>query len=114
MLENFANLWVGGTGFYSPVGFPNPRTSDDIDMKLGPVTKLDKRYKTTSKKITMTSCREIVTHCHFSNLWPIWSNLLFCKKNVDISKIKRTLVLNGIFSKTEYLCTCVANMKFLA
>ena len=29
----------------------NSRTSDDIDMKLGPVTKFDKRNKTTSKKI---------------------------------------------------------------
>ena len=28
----------------------NSRTSDNIDMKLGPVTKLDKRNKTTSKK----------------------------------------------------------------
>ena len=28
----------------------NSRTSDDCDMKLGPVTKLDKRNKTTSKK----------------------------------------------------------------
>ena len=28
----------------------NSRTSDDIDMKFGPVTKLDKRNKTTSKK----------------------------------------------------------------
>ena len=28
---------------------PNSRTSDDIDMKLGAVTKLDKRSKTTSK-----------------------------------------------------------------
>ena len=27
----------------------NSRTSDDIDMKLGPVTKLDKRNKTVSK-----------------------------------------------------------------
>ena len=29
----------------------NSRASDDIDMKLGPVTKLDKRNKATSKKI---------------------------------------------------------------
>ena len=29
----------------------NSRTSDDIDIKLGPVTKLDKRNKTTSKKV---------------------------------------------------------------
>ena len=30
--------------------FHNSRTSDDVDMKLGPVTKLHKRSKTTSKK----------------------------------------------------------------
>ena len=30
--------------------FHNCRTSHDIDMKLGPVTKLDKRNKKTSKK----------------------------------------------------------------
>ena len=29
----------------------NSKTSDDIDMKLGTVTKLDKRNKATSKKI---------------------------------------------------------------
>ena len=28
----------------------NSRTSDDIDMNLGPVTKLDKKNKKTSKK----------------------------------------------------------------
>ena len=29
----------------------NSRTSDNIDMKLGPVTKLKKRSKVTSKKL---------------------------------------------------------------
>ena len=29
----------------------NSRASDDIDIKLGPVTKLDKRNKTMSQKI---------------------------------------------------------------
>ena len=43
----------------------NSRTSDDINMELGPVTKLDKRNKTTSKKLTMTSCRKIVTSLTF-------------------------------------------------
>ena len=33
-------------------------------MKLGPVTKLDKRNK-TSKKLTMTSCQKIVTPLSF-------------------------------------------------
>ena len=28
----------------------------------------------------------------------------FCKKCTDISKIKRTLVLKGIFSETPYVC----------
>ena len=43
----------------------NSRTSDDIDMKLGPITRIDKRNKTTLKKITMTSYREIVTSLSF-------------------------------------------------
>ena len=34
-------------------------------MKLGPVTKLDKRNKTTSKKLTLTSCQKIVTSLSF-------------------------------------------------
>ena len=33
----------------------NSRTSDDIDMKLRPVTKPDKRNKKLSKKLTMVS-----------------------------------------------------------
>ena len=34
-------------------------------MKLGPVTKLDRRKKTTSKKLTMMSCRQIVKSLSF-------------------------------------------------
>ena len=34
-------------------------------MKLGPVTKPDKRNKTTSKNLTLTSCRKIVTSFSF-------------------------------------------------
>ena len=37
-------------------------------MKLGPVTKLDNRNKTVSKKLTMMSYRKIVTPL------PFWSN----------------------------------------
>ena len=32
------------------VNYPNSRTSEDIDMKLSPATKLDKSNNTTSKK----------------------------------------------------------------
>ena len=42
----------------------NSRTSDDIDVKLVPVTKLDKRNKTMSKKcgdnVMSTNCYVIV------------------------------------------------------
>ena len=43
----------------------NSGTSDDIDMKLGPVTKLNKINKTASKNFTMTPCHEIVTSLLF-------------------------------------------------
>ena len=39
----------------------NSRTSDDIEVKLGPVTKIDKRNKTASKNLAMMSC----WHCYF-------------------------------------------------
>ena len=46
------------------LSFHNSRTSDDIEMKLRPVTKLDKRNKTTSKKfdddVLSGSCGVIV------------------------------------------------------
>ena len=43
------------------------RASDDIEMKLGPVTKLDKRNKKKKhqKNLTMTSCGKIVTSLPF-------------------------------------------------
>ena len=34
-------------------------------MKLGPVTKLDKKIKQSQKNLTMTSCRKIVTSLSF-------------------------------------------------
>ena len=34
-------------------------------MKLGPVTKLDKRSKSTSKNLTLMSCQKIVTSLSF-------------------------------------------------
>ena len=50
----------------------NSRTSTDIDMKLVPVTKLDKRNKTTSKKLTLTSCLKIVMSLSF---FEVFANL---------------------------------------
>ena len=45
--------------------FHNFRMIDDTDMKFEPVTKLDKRNKTTSKKLSVTLCEKIVTLLSF-------------------------------------------------
>ena len=47
----------------------NSRTSDDIDMKLGPVTKLDKRNKITSKKFDDDVMSE---NCDVIVIFPIY------------------------------------------
>ena len=46
--EGISDFWISGQSLIKR-NCPNSRTSDDIDMKLGPVTKLDKRNKITSK-----------------------------------------------------------------
>ena len=69
--------------------FHNSRTSDDIDMKLGPVTKLDKRNKTTSKKfdddVMSENCDVIVIFqifCQFGAVWRPDSGHRVCKSYV--------------------------------
>ena len=49
-----SNFRVSGQ-FLVNVNCPNSWSSDDIDMKLGTVIKLDKRNKTTSKNLKVTS-----------------------------------------------------------
>ena len=63
------------TGIFSISGFlvkpfiaktcQNSRTSDDVNMKLGPLTKPDKTNKTTSKKLIMRLCRQIMASLVF-------------------------------------------------
>ena len=48
--EGISDFRISGQSLIK-VNCHNSRTSDGIDMKLGPVTKLDKRNKTTSKKL---------------------------------------------------------------
>ena len=104
-------------------------------MKLGPVTKLDKRTKKQSKKfiddVMSTNCDVIVIFLIYTQFGAIQKpdserivnktyifitntaltlllsvKILFLPKNADfdISKIKKALVLNGIFSETKYVC----------
>ena len=61
-------------------------------MKLEPVTKRDKRNKTTSKKLSMTSCQQIVTSL----------SLIRCMANLERSgsRIPDTLSVKLTFSLT--------------
>ena len=51
----------------------NSRTSD-IEMKLGPASKLDKKNKTTSKNWRWHCDGKLWCYCHFSDFWPTSSN----------------------------------------
>ena len=78
----------------------NSRASD-IDMKLGPVTKLDKRNKITSKKLTMTSCRKIVTSLPF---FQFTANLEQSRSWITEAwsiKLKFSLLVTFYLAKTE-------------
>ena len=68
-----SDFWISGQSL-TKRKCHNSRTSDDIDMKLGLVTKLDKRKKQRQENLTMTSCRKILTSLPFFNLQPIWRN----------------------------------------
>ena len=59
-----SDFWITGQSLMK-INCHNSRTSDDIDMKLRPVTKIDKRNKTMSKNLTMRLCRKIVTSLPF-------------------------------------------------
>ena len=79
----------------------NSRTSDDIDMKLGPITKLYKRNKTTSKNFDeIRHARKLWRHCHFFNLWPIWSNPGSSSRR-RVCKLMFSLKVTFYLTKTE-------------
>ena len=52
------NFWISGQSL-TKVNCHNSRTSDDIEMKLVPVAKLEKTNKQRQKNLTMTSCQQI-------------------------------------------------------
>ena len=58
--EGIYNFRISGQSLIK-VNCYNSRTSDDIDIKLGPVTKFDKRNKTTSKKLNDEAMSKVMT-----------------------------------------------------
>ena len=70
-------------------------------MKLGPVTKIDKRNKTTSKKIDVDVMSE---NCDVIVIFRILANLeqSGCRiPNTDSAKIMFSVIVTFCFTKTE-------------
>ena len=62
--RGISDFRISGQSFLKE-NWHNSRTRNDIDMKLGPVTKLEKRNKTMSKNLTVRSCWQMVTSLSF-------------------------------------------------
>ena len=76
-------------------------------MKLGPVTKLDNRNTTTSKKLdddVLSANYEAIVILRFRANLEQFRSRISDAWSAEIDKIKEGLVLKGIFSKTTYVC----------
>ena len=62
--EGISDFRISGQSLVNE-NFNDSRISNDIDMKLGPVTKLDKRNTTRLKNLAIRSFQEIVTSLLF-------------------------------------------------
>ena len=80
-----SDFWISVQSFIKG-NCHNSRTSDDIDTKLGPVAKLDKKNKTKSKKfgndVITSNCYVIVIlpiYCQFGAIRKPDSGRIICK-----------------------------------
>ena len=70
-------------------------------MKLGPVAKLDKRNKITSKKSTLTSCQKIMTSL---SIFGFLANLEQPDGRIpdtESAKVIFSIIVTFCFTKTE-------------
>ena len=89
--EHISDFWISGQ-FLIKGNCHNSRTSDGIHMNLGPVTKLNKRNKTISKKfvheVMSQNCDVIVIFsicCQFGGIRKPDSGCLVCKTYIFIN-----------------------------
>ena len=70
-------------------------------MKLGPVTKFDKRNKATSKNMMLTSCRKFVTSLSFfgflANLEQFGGQI----PDTESAKVMFSVIVTTCLTKTE-------------
>ena len=85
-----SNSWISGQSLMNK-HWHNSRTSNNIDMKLGPVTKLDKRNTATSKKfddVAMSAnCDKIVIFSIYGGFGAILkpdSGLMACNSYIFV------------------------------
>ena len=86
--RDISNFRISGQSLIKG-NYPNPRTSDDIDMKFRPVTKIDKTNKITSKNfdhdVMLINCYVIVIFSIYSQFGAIQkpvSKCIVCKTNI--------------------------------
>ena len=70
-------------------------------MKLGPVTKLDKRNKKTSKKLTLTSCWKIVTSLSFFGFLANLEQSRGRIPDAESGKVTFSVIVTFCLTKTE-------------
>ena len=70
-------------------------------MKLGPVTKLDKRNKTTSKKLTLTSCLKIVMSLSFFGFFANLEQSRGRIPDTESAKVMFSVIVTFCLTKTE-------------
>ena len=87
----------------------NSRTSDDIDMKHGPVTKLYKRNKTTAKKFDGDVMSEI---CNLIVFFPIYGQFGAIRKPYSVQALIVTLYLTKTESKIKKSITKLSRYCF--
>ena len=69
----------------------NSKTSNHIDIKLEPVTKLENKTGNAKKIWQKCHVRKLWRHCHFSFSWPILSNLVTFYLTKSESRTKKYL-----------------------
>ena len=70
-------------------------------MKIGPVTKLDKRNKKTSKKLTLMSCRKIVKSLSFFGFLANLEQSGDRNPDTESAKFMLSVIVTFCLTKTE-------------
>ena len=79
----------------------NSRTCEDIVMKLGRITRHDKRNKQRQKNWLWCLVNELWRHCHFLSLWPILEQSGSWIRNAWSVKLTFSLITTFYYRKTE-------------